>query len=118
MLLKRQSLSADRANNSMLVPLSLPFFYDSESSSPKQISFKLTFVSFKSELIIFSPIMKQSPKITCLFVFFFFILPSSETLSYQNLLNPRELLSLLHIVKALIYKDIFSVFSHLRLTFF
>lgn len=117
MLLKRQSLSADRANNSMLVPLSLPFFYDSESSSPKQISFKLTFVSFKSELIIFSPIMKQSPKITCLF-FFFFILPSSETLSYQNLLNPRELLSLLHIVKALIYKDIFSVFSHLRLTFF
>lgn len=72
MLLKRQNLSADRANNSMLVPLSLPFFYDSESSSPKQISFKLTFVSFKSELIIFSPIMKQSPKITWFFFFFHF----------------------------------------------
>lgn len=81
-----------------------------------EMSLKLTFVSFKSKMI-FSPIMKQSPKLP-VFFFFFLILPTSETLCYQNLLNPRELLSLLHIVKALIYKDIFSVFSHLRLTFF
>lgn len=55
--------------------------YDAESSDPKQgISFKLTFVSFKSILLFFSHILKQSPKLPIPF-----ILPSSsEASSYQD----------------------------------